>query len=134
MQNQYFYFHIRFIKHFPSCLCSCWTSVTSRRWRKLKPLEVHTWQLLASLRTDRSVLRRILLTVYFRDEALRRKLCVCVFRSVRTTGTTSVSWSCSLWPCRKLSNTSTLTQGTTFSSESVRNKYCYLLVSSSIFK
>lgn len=43
-----------------------------------------------------------------------------VFRSVRTAGITSVSWSCSRWPCRKHSNTSTHTQETASSSESVR--------------
>lgn len=41
------------------------------------------------------------------------------FRSVRMAGITSASWFCSLCPCRKRSNTSTRTQETASSSESV---------------
>lgn len=35
--------------------CSCWTNATSRTWRRSRPLVVHTWQLLVSPQTGRSV-------------------------------------------------------------------------------
>lgn len=92
---------------------TCWLFTANKTWSMLTWCHITSkHQPVSSLHLD-----SYRLTSFSHDASLLSPS----LRTVRTAGITSASWFCSLWPCRKHSNTSTLTRETASRSESVRS-------------